>query len=86
VLVRAEAALQDRITGTARATVTSVAALGTEVATFALYGAWTLGGVGLTAGLVVTLALALPWLLAGPRSRPQPAAAQALARISDSAE
>lgn len=86
VLVRAEAALQDRITGTARATVTSVAALGTEVATFALYGAWTLGGVGLTAGLVVALALALPWLLAGRRSRPQPAAAQALARISDSAE
>jgi hypothetical protein len=86
VLVRAEVALQDRISGTARATVTSVAALGTEVATFALYGAWTLGGVGLTAGLVVALALALPWLLAGPRSRPQPAAAQALARISDSAE
>jgi hypothetical protein len=88
VLVRAEAALQDRIAGTARATVTSVAALGTEVATFALYGAWTLGGVGLTAGLVVALALALPWLLAGPRrrSRSQPAAAQALERISDSAE
>lgn len=103
VLVRAEAALQDRIAGTARATVTSVAALGTEVATFALYGAWTLGGVGLTAGLVVALALALPWLLAGPRpagsgpagrrlaglrrrTGPQPAAAQALERISDSAE
>ena len=70
VLVRAEAALQDRITGTARATVTSVAALGTEVATFALYGAWTLGGVGLTAGLVVALALALPWLLADLSRRP----------------
>jgi hypothetical protein len=70
VLVRAEAALQDRITGTARATVTSVAALGTELATFALYGAWTLGGVGLTAGLVVALALALPWLLADLSRRP----------------
>jgi hypothetical protein len=92
VLVRAEAALQDRITGTARATVTSVAALGTEVATFALYGAWTLGGVGLTAGLVVALALALPWLLSGRRGRSggrrgqRAPAAQALARISDSAE
>jgi hypothetical protein len=72
VLVRAEAALQDRITGTARATVTSVAALGTEGATFALYGAWTVGGIGLTAGLVVALALALPWLLASVRGDRRP--------------
>jgi hypothetical protein len=63
VSVRAETGLQDRIAGTARATVTSVASLGTEVAAFGLYAAWTLGGVRLVAGLVAALALSLPWLL-----------------------
>ena len=63
VLVRAETELQERIAGTARATVTSVASLGTEVAAFGLYAAWTLGGVGLVAVLVAGLALSLPSLL-----------------------
>lgn len=63
VLVRVETVLQERIDGPARATVTSVAGLGVEVATFGLYAAWTLGGVGLVTGLLAVLALLLPSLL-----------------------
>jgi hypothetical protein len=58
--------LQDRITGPARATVTSVAALGGEVLTFAVYGAWALGGP-LT--LVALFALATPTVLLLGRGR-----------------
>ncbi len=63
VLVVVDARLQARITGSARATVTSVAGLGTELATFALYAAWALGEVPLTALLGVLVAAALPMLL-----------------------
>jgi hypothetical protein len=62
VLVRVETALQERIAGPARATVTSVAGLGVEVATFGVYAAWTLGGIGLVTGLLAALALLLPRL------------------------
>jgi MFS family permease len=63
VLVVVDARLQARITGSARATVTSVAGLGTELATFALYAAWALGEVPLTALLGGLAAAALPMLL-----------------------
>jgi hypothetical protein len=63
VLVVMDARLQERIDGTARATVTSVAGLGTELATFALYAAWTLGGVMLVAALLLVIAASLPRLL-----------------------
>lgn len=71
VVVVADARLQDRIAGPARATVTSVAALGTEVVCFAVYGLWALGGLAPVAVLWLPVALALPRLLR-PRP-PQPA-------------
>jgi MFS family permease len=49
VLVVADARLQERICGKARATVTSVAGLGTELGALVLYGTWALGGVLLVA-------------------------------------
>ncbi|WP_433043899.1 MFS transporter [Dactylosporangium sp. CS-033363] len=60
VLVIADARLQAVIDGAARATVTSVAALATELSAMVLYAAWALGGPWcvalLTAALSVTLA------------------------------
>lgn len=67
VLVAADARLQARIAGTARATVTSVAGLGSEFATFALYGAWTLGGLPLVTVQVCVTAVMLPRLLRARR-------------------
>ncbi len=55
--------LQDRITGTSRATVTSVAGLATELSAFGVYGAWALGGPLMIAAAVALVALALPRLL-----------------------
>lgn len=63
VLVVVDARLQDRIAGQARATVTSVAGLGTEFACFAVYAAWAFGAVVLVAALVLACAVALPLLL-----------------------
>lgn len=66
-LVVVDARLQDRIDSRSRATVTSVAGLGTDVLSFAVYGAWALGevpGVALY-GLLAALAL----LLVAPRPR-----------------
>jgi hypothetical protein len=60
VLVVAEARLQDRIDGRHRATITSVAGLGSELATLLVYGAWTVGSTGALA----VLALAVVPLLA----------------------
>ncbi|MEV8440933.1 MFS transporter [Actinosynnema sp. NPDC051121] len=69
VWVSAEARLQARITGDARATVTSVPGLGSEVFSFAVYGAWVLGGVVAVAVVVLVPA----FLLSGrSRSRPEP--------------
>jgi MFS family permease len=64
VAVVADARLQDRIAGSARATVTSVAALGTEIACFAVYGTWAVGGLVPVAATWLVVAAALPWLLA----------------------
>ncbi len=65
VLVVVEARLQDSIEGPARATVTSVAGIGVEVAAFGVYGAWALGGVVAVALLFLVVAVALPGLARG---------------------
>ena len=46
VLVVAEARLQDRIASAHRATITSVAGLGIELASLLVFAAWALGGAG----------------------------------------
>jgi MFS family permease len=63
VLVVVDARLQERIDSRSRATVTSVAGVGTDVATFGVYAAWALGAVPLVAALGVLIAVALPRLL-----------------------
>lgn len=65
VMVVADARLQARIAGGSRATVTSVASLGSEVVGIALFGAWALGGPAL-----VTLAAVVAALVLGPRLSP----------------
>ena len=55
VLVAAEAQLQARITGPYRATLTSVAGLGIELAALLVFAAWALGGVAATAVLVLAV-------------------------------
>jgi hypothetical protein len=55
VLVVAEARLQDRITGAHRATITSVAGLGVELASLPVFAAWALGGAGAIALLVLAV-------------------------------
>lgn len=63
VLVVAEARLQERIAGRHRATITSVAALGAEVTSLAVFAAWAVHGALAVAVLLVAaapvLALAL---------------------------
>ncbi|SDY46184.1 Predicted arabinose efflux permease, MFS family [Modestobacter sp. DSM 44400] len=63
VLVVAETRLQEAITGPARATVTSMAGLGVELAALALFAAYATGGLVLVAGAVLLLAAALPRLI-----------------------
>lgn len=53
VLVVAEARLQERITGRYRATLTSVAGLGIELASLLVFAAWALGGALAVAALVL---------------------------------
>nr|WP_279580856.1 MFS transporter [Fodinicola feengrottensis] len=67
-LVVVDARLQDRIDGAARATVTSVAGLGTDLASFAVYAAWAAGGVVLVAALLAVIGVSLRWLIP-PRTR-----------------
>jgi MFS family permease len=67
VLVVADARLQERIESRSRATVTSVAGLGTDVLSFAIYGAWVLGEVPGVAAVGLLTALALPLLLRARR-------------------
>jgi hypothetical protein len=62
VLVRMQGRLQDRVTGPARATVTSVADLGTDVLGIGLYGAWALGGLAPYVLVLALVAVALPRL------------------------
>jgi MFS family permease len=66
VLVVVDARLQERIDSRSRATVTSVAGVGTDIATFGLYGAWAFGAAPLVAVLGVLVAGALPLLLRAP--------------------
>jgi hypothetical protein len=66
VLVVAEARLQERITGPHRATVTSVAGLGIEVASLLVFAAWAVGGAAATAVLVLAV---VPVVRAGLRIR-----------------
>lgn len=63
VHLTADARLQDHITSSARATVTSVAELGDELTCFLVYGAWALHQVIGVAAVVVAVAVALPLLL-----------------------
>jgi MFS family permease len=62
VLVRMQGRLQDQVTGPARATVTSVGDLGTDVLGIGLYGAWALGGLAPYVLVLALVAVALPRL------------------------
>ena len=63
VLVVADTRLQESITGSARATVTSMASLGSEGSALALYAAWAIAGLPLVVVLIAVVAAALPrWL------------------------
>ncbi|MFF9627230.1 MFS transporter [Streptomyces griseosporeus] len=62
--VLADARLQHRIEDTGRATLTSVAGLGTELGTVAVYGAYALLG-GVAAHGTVFAVLAVPYLVTG---------------------
>ncbi|WNV75926.1 MFS transporter [Geodermatophilus sp. DSM 44513] len=64
VLVVAEARLQERIESTRRATVTSVAGLGVELAGLLVFAAWAAGGVLAVAVLVLAV---VPVVAAGLR-------------------
>ena len=66
VLVVAEARLQDRIAGPHRATITSVAGLGIELAALLVFAAWALGGAVAVAVLVLAV---VPVVRAGLRAR-----------------
>ena len=59
VMVVADARLQERIEGGSRATVTSVASLGSELVAIALFGAWALGGLAAVAVLIALAGVAL---------------------------
>lgn len=63
VEVVASARLQERIESAHRATVTSIAGLGADLSTIALYAVWPLGQLVLVAVLGIAVAVALPrWL------------------------
>lgn len=64
VLVIAEARLQQRITGPYRATVTSAAGVGIEIASLLVFAAWAIAGAGAVAVLVL---LVVPVAAAGLR-------------------
>jgi MFS family permease len=66
VLVVAEARLQDRIAGAHRATITSVAGLGIELASLLVFAAWAVGGAVAVAVLVLAV---VPVVRAGLRVR-----------------
>ena len=57
--------MQDSITGPARATVTSVAGLGSEVLAMALYAGFALGSVWFGYAALVTLFALAPLVVAG---------------------
>ncbi|MGI5506983.1 MFS transporter [Lentzea sp. CA-135723] len=57
VLVHVETELQHRISSDARATITSVAAIGSEFVAFAIYGLWVLGSAFAVAVMILVVAL-----------------------------
>jgi len=67
VLVVVDARLQQRIASRSRATVTSVAGVGVDLATFGIYAAWALGEIPAVALVGTLLAMTLPWLLRSRR-------------------
>ncbi|GAA4285642.1 MFS transporter [Georgenia daeguensis] len=73
VRVISEARLQELIPSPHRASITSVAGVGSEVATLGVYGAWAFGGTSAVAAGVMLLAVALPHLLGGRAARRAPA-------------
>ena len=64
--VVADARLQERISGASRATVTSLAGLGTEVATVLVYAAYA-AAAAMTQHAVIFALFALPYVLIGLR-------------------
>lgn len=68
VLVVTDTRLQRRIKGRARATVTSVASLGTELTAVVFYAIWALNRPVLVAAVALAIAASLPWLLRPRRS------------------
>jgi MFS family permease len=66
VLVVAEARLQERIASSSRATITSVAGVGIELASLLVFAAWAVGGPVAVAALVVAV---VPVVRAGLRTR-----------------
>lgn len=68
VLVAVSGRLQDRIEGPTRATVSSVASLGSEFSAIAVYGLWALGGLWPIAILVLLVAVVLPIAWRGGRA------------------
>ena len=63
LIVVTDTRLQDRISGPARATVTSVATLGGELTAIAVLGVWAAGRLPGFAALAAGVALLLPrWL------------------------
>lgn len=60
VLVVVDARLQARITGSARATVTSVAGFGVELVGLGLFGVWAVGGLLAVVVVWLVVAVALP--------------------------
>ncbi|MGY1745315.1 MFS transporter [Blastococcus sp. SYSU D00695] len=69
VLVVAEARLQERITGRYRATLTSVAGLGVELASLLVFAAWALGGAVAVAALFLAAVPLVARALADDRPR-----------------
>ena len=69
VLVVVDARLQQRIASRSRATVTSVAGLGVDLACFLVYAAWAFDEVMAVAALGLLFAAALPALLRPDRRR-----------------
>jgi fatty acid desaturase len=63
LLVVVDSRLQERVSGRARATVTSVAALGAEVVALAVFAAWALGGSPWIAVGTVAIAVLVPRVL-----------------------
>lgn len=58
-----DARLQEHVTSDARATVTSIAELGTEIMCLLVYGAWAIDQVGAVAALTALTAVTLPFCL-----------------------